>query len=761
MFRVIKILCCLYLLPLSGISQQFERLPIEKLFKTEKKIMFREMFVTSKGDMIITSSIDFAEYFGGQFTMAFPMGGLTDSKGNPGKAPKGNIFEDAYYLRTGFKGITGMANDIIYLVSDNNHFGLIDYKIGKGFWIPPFSLPADQKIDVRKIWLDPDGDLFIAAGDTIYMVKDATNLFKKGTKGLNYKTADDGKGNTIVTEGARVIRKFSLGKNITPLCFAQDVSDELILIGTNRGIFQFDKEFGHSFNLFQNEKDKDVSVTHIDATNLTEIWFSTIEKGMGSYSIFSKTVQYYPYKNQPGVQNPIPNFSSLSDKEFLVATGDSLPAIFNIENYKYDFISDTAFNYSKGGVADIQIASGKTLFVIKGGELYVSRGLLKNKVTGTTYPAEPYLKELLVNGKQYRDRMNFQLRNDSIKKIVLNYKESHLDIIYAGRGVTSSDTVMFGWKLDGLWNDWQVVPLTISDERMNMVNFDLKPGTYVFHVKMKIGGKDWLKKELSIIIIIEPPFWQTWWFWTAVVLGVGLIASLILWWRIRAVKKREREKFAHEKQIMEMEAKALRAQMNPNFIFNCLNSIKSLIQQHDEEKSVAYLTTFSKLIRNLFNNADKKEISLYDEIETCKYYLQLEAMRFDTKFSYAVNVDENIDLKSIQVPALIIQPFIENAIWHGIVPRNSGGHVLLHVFRKDGVIEVVIDDDGIGREASAQNRSASGLAHQSKGVNLTQTRLELNNLLQQRQAKLEVIDKKDENGLATGTTVILSFKESE
>jgi LytS/YehU family sensor histidine kinase len=174
---------------------------------------------------------------------------------------------------------------------------------------------------------------------------------------------------------------------------------------------------------------------------------------------------------------------------------------------------------------------------------------------------------------------------------------------------------------------------------------------------------------------------------------------------------------------------------------------------------VTYLTTFSKLIRTLLNNADKKEISLYDEIETCKLYLQLEAMRFDTKFSFAVNVDENIDLKSIQVPALIIQPFIENAIWHGIVPRYSAGHVSLNVLSKNGFIEVVIDDDGIGREASAQNRSASGLAHQSKGVNLTQSRLELNNLLQQRQAKLEIIDKKDENGAAIGTKVIITIKE--
>src|SRR4029077_13282722 len=148
------------------------------------------------------------------------------------------------------------------------------------------------------------------------------------------------------------------------------------------------------------------------------------------------------------------------------------------------------------------------------------------------------------------------------------------------------------------------------------------------------------------------------------------------------------------------------AQMNPHFIFNCLNSIKSLIQQHEEEKSVTYLTTFSKLIRTLFNNADKKEISLYDEIETCKLYLQLEAMRFDSKFSYSVNTDENLDLKSIQVPALIIQPFIEKAFWHGIVPRNSGRNVSLNVLKKNGTVEIVIEDDGIGREMSRQNKSS-------------------------------------------------------
>lgn len=250
---------------------------------------------------------------------------------------------------------------------------------------------------------------------------------------------------------------------------------------------------------------------------------------------------------------------------------------------------------------------------------------------------------------------------------------------------------------------------------------------------------------------------------------IVFISSFLAWNRIRQLrtkykaildqKEAEKLKTKYQKELLELEAKALRAQMNPHFIFNCLNSIKSLIQEHEEEKSVSYLTTFSKLIRTLLNNADKKEITLHDEIETCKLYLQLEAMRFDAKFSYSVTVDENIDLKSIYVPALIVQPFIENAIWHGIVPCNSGGNISLDVVKRDGTIEIIIEDDGIGRKSSQQNKSASGLAHVSKGVNLTQSRLELNNLLQQRCAQLEIIDKEDETGIAKGTKATIKINE--
>ena len=339
--------------------------------------------------------------------------------------------------------------------------------------------------------------------------------------------------------------------------------------------------------------------------------------------------------------------------------------------------------------------------------------------------------------------------------VKLSHNQNTLSFSFSAPEFIFPERIEYAYRLEGVEKDWQYT----NYFNRKIVYSKLQPGEYKFLLKAQMQGGNWDAEPIEYTIIIVPAFWQTAWFKFLCTLAViGLIIYFVQR-RIKSIRKKEQQRSQHEKELLELEAKALRSQMNPHFIFNCLNSIKSLIQQHEEEKSVNYLTTFSKLIRTLFSNADKKEISLYDEIETCKLYLQLEAMRFNTSFSFDVNVDENLDLKSVQVPALIIQPFIENAIWHGIVPKGETGHVELAVIKKGNSVEIVIDDNGIGREASKQNKSASSLMHESRGVNLTKSRLELDNLLRQRQAKLETIDKKDEKGLASGTKVIITINE--
>ena len=238
------------------------------------------------------------------------------------------------------------------------------------------------------------------------------------------------------------------------------------------------------------------------------------------------------------------------------------------------------------------------------------------------------------------------------------------------------------------------------------------------------------------------------------------LLSLALANRINIYKEeKEQMRVYHEKELLELEARALRAQMNPHFIFNCMNSIKALIQRSEEDKAIRYLATFSKLIRTIFQNSDKREISLFDEIETCRLYTQLESMRFENKFSYNFCVDEAVDLKLVMIPALIIQPFIENAIWHGIMPKEGRGILNVTLKKENEVVRCIIDDNGIGREMSMQNKSkTNAAAYQSRGVHLTQRRFDLDNLLNDRNASFNIIDKINKGGNVEGTTVVLEFK---
>lgn len=228
----------------------------------------------------------------------------------------------------------------------------------------------------------------------------------------------------------------------------------------------------------------------------------------------------------------------------------------------------------------------------------------------------------------------------------------------------------------------------------------------------------------------------------------------------RKIKKAENEKADLKIKLLESEARALRAQMNPHFIFNCLNSIKAMINKNENDKAVNYLTVFSRLILSLFHNSDKREVGLYEELETCKLYTQLEKMRFGDKVDFVFDIDGSIDLKKFKVPALIIQPFIENAIWHGLVPKESGGKILVSAKENKDIIHCTIDDDGIGRKLSQQYKNRYESTYQSKGIRLTTSRLELDKILNERDNMIVINDKTDLNGRPAGTRITLTFNHS-
>ncbi|MEI9909940.1 MAG: histidine kinase [Bacteroidota bacterium] len=768
--------------PVLMAAQKFDLIPTD-LLNGPRPMLFRQILPTTKGTVLMANTLtNLSEIDKMQLDITWSTGYPLNDKGQKAVlSGRSDVFKDLFEWTTGVKYIAEGPGKVIYFVTDSNHIGLINYTFGRNaFAFPPFFFPVyrNQKIMITSIWIDTNGDLFVGtSNDTLYIVKDAARVLElkdspattrnNNQVGItNYTTGFDSDSNIIVTEGAKQVKKIFLGKGVIPYCFAKETvpDDDMVYIGTNAGLYQYENATNFIAPLFMPTGSEKITITHIFSGETSAyLWLSTLEKGMGRFSkFFGKSIRWFPYKNsrQGKTLNPIQTFCRKSAHEFFVAPLDSVPAVFNTETGLYSFINDTSFKATRNHTSDIKMDGTGSLFVIKDGRLFIAKNIITDpsfaevKIDSTI--SQVVIADLLIRNVSYTQYNNYEV----FDIVRLKHYQNDLGIILTARGFNSGDTLEFSWRMEGYNNEWQAILFSMLDEKINSANFPgINPGKYIFHARVRKANEEWRKPEAVLTIIISPPFWKTWWFWTVSIAGLLLIIYLIVWFRVRAVRGQERIKAAHEKEILQLEAKALRAQMNPHFIFNCLNSIKSLIQQNENERSVTYLTTFSKLIRTLFNNADKKEISLYDEIETCKLYLQLEAMRFDAKFSYSVNVDENIDLKSVKVPALIIQPFIENAIWHGIVPKGASGHVELSVRQEAGAVEIIIDDNGIGRETSLQNKAETNIGHQSKGVNLTQSRLELDNLLQQRQARLEIIDKKDKAGNAAGTGVTISFPQ--
>ena len=213
-----------------------------------------------------------------------------------------------------------------------------------------------------------------------------------------------------------------------------------------------------------------------------------------------------------------------------------------------------------------------------------------------------------------------------------------------------------------------------------------------------------------------------------------------------------------QQKMTEVEMQALRAQMNPHFIFNCLNSINRYIVKSDQTTASLYLTKFAKLIRLILDNSNSKNVILTNELEALKLYIEMEALRFDKKFTYEIKVENNLGTDTVELPPLIIQPYVENAIWHGLLHKEENGHLRILVsMASDSMLQCVIEDNGIGREKAKILKSKTATSRKSLGMQLTENRLNLLNKHAELNASVEIIDLQNGNSEASGTKVILKI----
>jgi sensor histidine kinase YesM len=227
--------------------------------------------------------------------------------------------------------------------------------------------------------------------------------------------------------------------------------------------------------------------------------------------------------------------------------------------------------------------------------------------------------------------------------------------------------------------------------------------------------------------------------------------------RLKETARTLHENLLLKQRASELEMQALRAQMNPHFIFNSLNSINRFILQNNKEQASGYLTKFSKLIRLILQNSQSPLIPLESELESMELYLELESLRFDHRFNYKISVPKNIDISALKVPPLIIQPYAENAIWHGLMHKEEKGQLDIHVFQENDHLFFKITDDGIGRKKAKELASKSATKHKSLGLRITEDRIAMMQDTNGNESPVSINDLVNTDGSAAGTEVIIKM----
>ena len=229
-------------------------------------------------------------------------------------------------------------------------------------------------------------------------------------------------------------------------------------------------------------------------------------------------------------------------------------------------------------------------------------------------------------------------------------------------------------------------------------------------------------------------------------------------------KNKQQANTAYKSHIAELEARSLRAQMNPHFIFNALNSVNSFISENDQRSANKFLTSFSRLMRLVMENSEYDFISTQKELEILEIYLELEHFRFKDKFDYKINVDDSLD-DDFEIPPMLIQPYIENAIWHGLRYKENSGNLTLQLTKKEKKLHVTISDNGIGRTASAEESEKYNKTHKSFATQIMKQRIDIFNYYNNYELSFNIEDLYDDKGKPSGTAVTLmiplDFKSRE
>jgi len=330
----------------------------------------------------------------------------------------------------------------------------------------------------------------------------------------------------------------------------------------------------------------------------------------------------------------------------------------------------------------------------------------------------------------------------------LSWRQNHVTFSYLAVDYKSGPQLQYRYRLQGFDTGYVYAG---RERRARYTN--LPAGQYQFTAEVSANGKDWFAAKQPVTIIIGKAFWKTWWFQCGIVLLLALAGWYFYRRRVQQISREAQIRADYEIRLNELENSALRTQMNPHFIFNCLNTINAFINSNDRILANQYISKFSRLIRLILDHSRQKKITLAEELEALELYIQIERFRFDNKFEYALTIDEQLDPSTTEIPSLMIQPFVENAILHGLLPLKQPGRLSVQLQLLNDRLLCVIEDNGVGRAFAAKNPMHKVAGKKSHGMEITMKRIELFNKENGLEARPVITDGQDENGQPRGTRV--------
>jgi ligand-binding sensor domain-containing protein len=335
--------------------------------------------------------------------------------------------------------------------------------------------------------------------------------------------------------------------------------------------------------------------------------------------------------------------------------------------------------------------------------------------------------------------------------VTIPHEKNSIRFNYAGISYKSNGDIRYRYRLLGLDSAWK-------ETRETFLSYPTLPsGDYQLQLQA-INKFDVSSQLLITGFAIEKLLYEKTWF--RVLIGVLFLAitGMLIWVISRRIRKREREKAATSKRISELEQLSRKAQMNPHFIFNSLNSIQQYVMDADVAGANKFISGFSRLIRQTLDFSSKPEISLEEELDYLTNYLEIEKTRLENAFSWSVNIDKSVDPAEHYIPPMILQPFVENSVRHGLrFRKDKAGKVTISVKSEGGYLICILDDNGVGRKAAMQYKSISPINYQSKGLSLTADRISMFNQEHDRKITMYIDDLEDVFHNSLGTRVTISF----